>query len=317
MKIGTDLPTRGPLATGEAMSRIALEAEALGYDYLAFSDHIVIPNDIHARYPYTETGEFPSGAHNNWQEQLTAIAFLAGRTRTIGFMTSVMVVPHRPALLTAKMLATIDVMAGGRLDVACGAGWMKEEFEAVGAPPFAARGKVTDEYIQAFKVLWTEDDPRFDGEWVKFGGISFEPKPVQKPHIPIWIGGESGPALRRAARLGDGWYPIPANPAHPLDSFPRYQAALAKLHDLAREAGRDPKSLKLGYRTQRQGPSDQPMTSDGHRRIFAGTPAEVAADIRGLRDLGLSRVDFKLTGDTLEATLDNLRRFKDEVVTRL
>src|SRR5260221_2003445 len=309
MKIGIDGPTSGPLATSDSMSRIALEGEALGYDYLSFSDHVVIPADINARYPYTETGEFPRSGRGDWQEQLTAIAFLAGKTTKIRFLTPVMVVPHRPAVLTAKILSTIDVLSGGRLTVACGAGWLKEEFEALGAPPFAERGAVTDEYLQVFRKLWTEDCPSFNGRYVKFDDLWFDPKPTQKPHPPLWIGGESMPALRRAARLGDGWYPIPANPQHPLDTLPRHRAALAKLHGLARDAGRDPATIALGYRTQRHGPSDQPRASDGERKIFAGTNDEIVADIRGLRDLGVSAIDFRMSGATLDETLTNMRRF--------
>src|SRR5439155_9471647 len=113
------------------------------------------PTDIHARYPYSETGEFPPGARGDRHEQLTAIAYLAAKTSKLAFLTSVMVVPHRPAVLTAKILATIDVLSGGRLIVGVGAGWLKEELEAIGAPPFADRGKVTDEYMQALRELWT------------------------------------------------------------------------------------------------------------------------------------------------------------------
>src|SRR6266567_4427207 len=122
-------------------------------------------------------------------------------------------------VLTAKILSTIDVMSGGRIMVGVGAGWLEEEFEALGAPPFAERGKATDEYLQAFRELWTKDKPHFDGRFVKFTNIVFVPKPVQKPHPPLWVGGESGPAMRRAARLGNGWYPIGSNPRFPLNTL--------------------------------------------------------------------------------------------------
>jgi probable F420-dependent oxidoreductase len=317
MLIGTDIPTRGPWATPDAMAQIAKAADALGYGYLTLSDHVVIPRRIAAPYPYSETGAFPLLQNNDLQEQLTAIAWLAGQTTRIRFHTSVMVVPHRPAVLTAKILATIDVLSGGRLSVGCGAGWMAEEFEALGVPEFAARGAVTDEYLQAFRALWTEDNPRFAGRYVNFSELSFEPKPVQKPHPPLWIGGESPPALRRAARLGDGWYPIPSNPKFPLDSFPRYRAAVSRLRQLAAEAGRDPASLKLGYRSQRHGAISSPRTADGERRIFAGSPADIVADLQALAELGVSHADFRLGGATIDETLANMRRFRDEVIARL
>jgi alkanesulfonate monooxygenase SsuD/methylene tetrahydromethanopterin reductase-like flavin-dependent oxidoreductase (luciferase family) len=113
-----------------------------------------------------------------------------------------MVLPHRPPVLTAKMLATIDVLSNERLIVGCGVGWMREEFEAIGAPPYEARGTVGDEYIQVFKELWTNDDPVFEGDHCRFSDLTFAPKPVQKPHPPIWTGGESPAALRRAGNPG-------------------------------------------------------------------------------------------------------------------
>ena len=217
MLLGFDLPTRGALASPETITRLAIEGEAMGFDYLTLSDHIVIPRDIEARYPYSTTGEFPSGGRTDWYEQLTSAAFVAAKTSRLRMVTSVMVVPHRPAVLTAKMLATIDLLSNGRLTVGVGAGWMKEEFEAVGTPPFAERGAVTDEYMAAFRELWTKDAPQFEGRYVRFSNIIMAPKPVQKPHPPLWVGGESPPALRRVAKLGDGWYPIGTNPQHPLE----------------------------------------------------------------------------------------------------
>src|SRR6266851_3961420 len=171
MRIGFNAPTGGALAMPETLTRIAVEGEAMGFDYLSFSDHVVIPTDIQARYPYSETGEFPSGGRGERHEQLTEIAFVAAKTARIRLVTSVMVVPHRPAVLTAKILATIDVLSSGRLTVGIGAGWLKEEFEAIGAPDFAARGAVTDEYVGAFRALWTQPDPHYEGRHVAFGGI--------------------------------------------------------------------------------------------------------------------------------------------------
>ena len=314
MLIGFDVPTRGPLATPDDLVRIATEGEAMGFGYGTFSDHIVIPADIQARYPYSQTGEFPAGGRGEWQEQLTAIAFLAGKTKRLRFVTSVMVVPHRPAVLTAKVLSTIDVLSGGRLTVGCGAGWLKEEFEAVGTPPFAERGAVTDEYLQAFRELWTQPKPKFHGRYVQFDNINFEPKPVQKPHPPLWIGGESPPALRRAARLGDGWYPIGVNPQFPLDTLSRYRAAAERLRRLIAEAGRDPGQVALGYRCPRHGKSSSPTTSDGERKLFAGEPQDLAEDLRNLREFGVSAVDFGFVGATAGEILAGMKRFRDEVL---
>ncbi|MFI4985809.1 MAG: LLM class F420-dependent oxidoreductase [Alphaproteobacteria bacterium] len=315
MQIGFTAPTRGPLATLDNLVRIATAGEAMGFDYATFSDHVVIPADISARYPYSESGEFPSGARGEWQEQLTAAAFVAGKTSRLRLLTSILVVPHRPPVLAAKMLATIDVLSGGRLTVGCGAGWLKEEFEALGAPPFAERGAVTDEYLQAFRALWTEESPRFAGRYVRFSNLVFAPKPTQKPHPPLWIGGESGPALRRAARLGDGWYPIATNPQHPLDTLEHYRKAVERLRDLAREAGRDPAAIALGYRCPKHGAAAPLRTAGGERRLFAGEAADMAADLRALSALGVSAVDFSFEAASAEATLANMRHFRDEVLT--
>src|SRR5271166_5841490 len=181
MQIGFNLPISGPMSSPEAMVRIAREGEALGYDYLTLTDHIVLPNLRVPGYPYSESGEFFGEGPEQRHEQLTAAAFIAAKTSGIRLVLAVMVVPHRPAVLAAKMLATIDVLSGGRLVVGIGAGWLEAEFDAVVGPPFAERGRVTDEYLRAFRALWTEEAPRCDGEWVKFGDIQFEPKPVQRP----------------------------------------------------------------------------------------------------------------------------------------
>jgi probable F420-dependent oxidoreductase len=317
MQIGFNAPTGGPLARPEALTRLVVEAEAMGFDFATFSDHVVIPTDIHARYPYTDTGEFPASSRGGRHEQLTEVAFVAARTTRLRLVTSVMVVPHRPAVLAAKVLATIDVLSGGRLTLGIGAGWLREEFEALGVPDFATRGAVTDEYLLAFKELWTQERPRFSGEHVRFADITFEPKPVQRPHPPIWVGGESGPALRRAARLGDGWYPIGTNPSHPLDSLARYREGVAKLRRLTQEAGRDPMGVALAYRCQRYGVELPARAEDGERRLFSGSPAEIAGDLRDLRALGLGSLDFNFGGATAEEMLAAMRRFRDEVLARV
>ena len=143
------------------------------------------------------------------------------------------VVPHRPPVLTAKILATIDVLSEGRLTWGIGVGWCKEEFEAIGTEPFEERGAVTDETIAACRVLWTEENPTFKGKYANFSNIFFQPRPVQK-RVPIWVGGESGPALRRTAWLGDAWYPIGTNPKFRLDTLKRFQGGIERLHKRAK-----------------------------------------------------------------------------------
>jgi len=314
MKIGFNAPTQGPLAATEHLVRLVTEGEAMGFDYATFSDHVVIPTDITAKYPYSATGEFPAGARVERHEQLIEMAFVAAKTTRLRLVTSVMVVPHRPAVLTAKMLATLDVLSGGRLVLGIGAGWLKEEFEAIGAPDFAERGKVTDEYIKAFIELWTNGKPRFAGSHVRFDNIVLEPKPVQKPHPPIWVGGESGPALRRTARLGDAWYPIGTNPANPLDSLARFKAQVARLRKMTEEAGRKPDAVGITLRVTAHGEGVPAKAGDGERRMFSGKPQEIAADIKALRDLGVGHLDFGFGGTTVDAMLSEMQRLRKDVL---
>jgi probable F420-dependent oxidoreductase len=316
MQFGCSVPTSGALTYPDAITRIATEAEMLGYDYVTVSDHIVIPTDISSRYPYSESGEFPSGARVDRHEQLTTAAWIAAKTSKLRIVTSVMVIPHRPAVLAAKMLATIDVLSNGRLTLGIGAGWMKEEFEAIGTPPYDERGAVSDEYMMACKALWEQDTPRFHGKYTHFANIVFQPKPVQRP-IPIWVGGESGPAMRRTAKYGDAWYPIGTNPQFPMDTLNRYKAGVVKLRGLAEKAGRDPKGIDLAYRVSSHPESQPKGTVDGQRKLFTGAWGDFVGDIRALAEAGVTSFDFGLLAPTLQATLDNMQRFRDEVIAKL
>ena len=305
MQIGFNLPISGPLSSPEIVTLIAQHGEALGYDYLTLTDHIVLPNLRVPGYPYSESGEFFGEGPERRHEQLTAAAFIAAKTSRLRLV------------LAAKMLSTIDVLSRGRLVVGIGAGWLQTEFDAVVATPFAERGRVTDEYIRAFRTLWTEDAPRHEGTWVKFDGVFFEPKPVQRPHPPIWVGGESGPSLRRAAGLGDAWYPIGSNNKHLLDTLPRYRAGVDRLRRLTAEAGRDPASVALTYRVKRYGEAVSEKASDGERRLFSGSTTDLVADLKALRALGVSAIDIDFERPDAEASIAEMRRFQEQVISRL
>src|ERR1700750_1480545 len=168
MQIGFNAPTSGPLIEPDSFVSIITEGEALGFDYTTISDHIMVPRNLESKYPYTGSGEFPAGPAAAWLEQLTTTAYIAALTKKLRFVLSVMVVPHRPAVLTAKIRATIDHLSKGRLTLGIGVGWCREEFEAINAAPFDDRGHVTDEWMMACKELWTNEDPRYDGKYVKF-----------------------------------------------------------------------------------------------------------------------------------------------------
>jgi probable F420-dependent oxidoreductase len=316
MQFGFGAPVSGPLSGPRDLARIASEGEAMGYDYCTISDHVMIPRDIEAKYPYSDTGEFPGRAGGDRHEQLTTVTFVAAKTSTLRIVTSVTVVPHRPPVLTAKTLATIDVLSEGRFTWGIGVGWCKEEFEAVGTEPFEERGAVTDETIAVCRELWGNQNPSYNGKYAGFSNVFFQPLPVQK-RIPIWVGGESGPAMRRTARLGDAWYPIGTNPRNRLDTLARLQGGLERLHKLTREAGRDTKDVGLAYRFSQFGGGIPERADNGDRRLGSGDNAAIVGDLRALRDLGVIAVDFNFGGDTADTVLANMRRFREDVLAKV
>ena len=221
--------------------------------------------------------------------------------------------PMPNPLVAAKALATLDVLSKGRLVVGVGAGWMREEFEALDLPPFEERGAVTDEYIRAFKELWSSDNPTFEGKYCRFSDITFLPKPVQQPYPPIWVGGESRPAIRRAAQQGDAWYPIGSNPQFPMPEPEQLAVGMRRLAAQAERAGRDPSEVEVifrthGYRLERDGIS-------GDRATFSGSVEQIAADIRQYEELGVSGlvVDLGRISRDVEDVLGHL----EDLATRV
>ena len=313
MKYGFTLPGRGHLATPERLGIIARKGEEFGFDTLLTGDHILVPKNISSVYPYTEGGEFPGSGSGESMEQITLLSYIAGQTSKIRLVTSVLIVPHRNPLIAAKSLATLDLLSEGRLVVGVGVGWMREEFQALGLPPFEERGAVTDEYIRAFKVLWTEDDPHFEGKYISFDDISFLPKPVQKPHPPIWVGGESRPALRRTAELADGWYPLGSNPTFPMGTPEQLKAGLERLAGYAERFGRDPSTIETIYRTHQFELLKQAARPD--RLPFVGDADQIAGDIRQYQDMGVTSMiwDFLRQTDDLDSMLGLMEDFSTQV----
>jgi alkanesulfonate monooxygenase SsuD/methylene tetrahydromethanopterin reductase-like flavin-dependent oxidoreductase (luciferase family) len=209
------------------------------------------------------------------------------------------------------------VLSDGRLTIGVGAGWLKDEFDAVVTTPFAERGAVTDEYLQAFRLLWTENAPKLDGRYVKIDNIVFEPKPVQKPYPPIWVGGESAPSMRRAARFGDAWYPIGSNQKSPLDTLPRYRAGVARLRQLIAEAGRNPADVAQCYRVKQYGAVVPDKATDGERRLFSGSDADIISNLKALNALGVTALDVDVERADADATIAEMRRFQEQIVAKL
>jgi probable F420-dependent oxidoreductase len=316
MQIGFNLPVSGPMAAPDVIANIAQLGESLGFDYLTLTDHIALPDTTAPGYPYSTTGEFYTPDPGHRVEQLTTTAWIAAKTSKIRLVLAVMVVPHRPAVVTSKMLATIDVLSGGRLVVGIGAGWLKVEIDAVSTTPFAERGAVTDEYIDAMRTIWTHDKPVFHGKYVNIDGLLTDPKPVQKPHPPIWVGGESGPSMRRAARIGDAWYPIGSNNAHLLDTLPRLTAGIARIREMTKAAGRDPNAMGVVYRVKRHG-QPAPLATDGHRKLFTGTVANTIEDIAAVSQIGVTAIDFDFEGRDAAKSATDMKKFRDEVLNRI
>ena len=312
MKYGFYLPNSGAGAEPDALAGIAKLGDLLGFYCMVMPDHILQPNQINSTYPYSLTGDILAAGQSGdgeWPEQITTLAWLAGITERIKLVTSVMIIPYRNPILTAKMLSTLDMLSKGRLILGAGVGWMEEEFELLDAPPFAERGAVTNEYLQAFIELWTNDDPKFEGKYVNFSDITFLPKPVQKPYPPIWIGGQSKPAIRRAAHIGDCWHPVGAIPAAPLE--PEELAEnLVLLHQYAEKAGRDPATIQVSVKAPLYDAGD----SSGPRRRFSGSSDEVRQDIQTYSDVGVTHLIFDFrTGDPKQ-TEDRMARFSEEVM---
>ena len=312
MRYGIYLPTRGPLAEPDAIAAIARGAESMGYATIVVGDHIVFPVQVESKYPYTINGGFPG--QGDALEQLSLLAFVAGVTERARLVTSVMILPHRNPLVTAKVLATIDVLAKGRLTVGVGVGWMREEFQALGAADFDERGAVSDEYIEIMKKCWTRDPVAHHGQFYAFEALHCIPHPVQEPHPPIWIGGHSIRSLRRVARYGDGWHPVGATSASPLPPA-EFQALLDQLKRLTDAQRRDFDALTISFKAPSYDPGRVPP---GHDRLrFTGEPAQIAEDLLAYEALGVDEVSFDFRSPPVSQTLDRMQHFMDEVAPLL
>ncbi len=279
MEIGVHLPHVGPLATRDGLTAFAQLAEELGLDSLWVSDHVVVPRQLASKYPYSPDGSFPIPPDVAFLEPLATLLFVAGVTQRVKLGTTILVIPMRNPVVTAKVLATLDVVSAGRLIVGVGAGWMEEEFGMLGVP-FERRGARESEYIRLFRALWTEENPSFQGKFWQIENVGFAPKPVQQPPPPIWVGGHSPLALRRAGRLGDGWHAV-GLPAEVVGK----QYEEVRRH--AEAAGRDPASVSLSVRT----------------RLPLNDPARAVEQLRGYREIGVSHA----VAEVFTAQLDQAR----------
>ena len=216
--------------------RMVLAGEAAGFESVIAVEHVVIPTEYGTRYPYAPSGRLPGGIDMAWPDPLAWLTYVGAVTSRIRLITGVLVLPQRNPLVLAKHLATIDHLTGGRLELGIGVGWLREEFDALGIP-FERRGARVDEYIQAMRALWDQDDASYEGAFVSFKGMSCNPKPAQG-RVPILVGGHSKAAIRRAGQLGDGFFPATGAT---LDVAEVIEA----MRQEARQAGRDPASIEV------------------------------------------------------------------------
>jgi probable F420-dependent oxidoreductase len=309
MDFGCVFPNRGPMATPANLARVADKAEALGYDTVWFSDHIVIPTEVKSFYPYDPSGRMAFNPAEPYWEPLTVIGYVAGRTTRVRLGTSVLVLPYRNPVVTAKMLATLDVLSNGRVTLGAGVGWMEEEFKAIGLDTYPRRGAYSDECIRIFRELWTKDSPSFQGEFHQFSNVRCEPRPVQPGGIPIWVGGHTPQAIRRAARLGDGWQPLVQRP--PADLPPaEMREKISQLRAFAQQAGRDPQRITLAMGSSIQFTDG---AAAGPRSLFTGTPAQISEAIQRYQELGVQNFRCDFPSPSIDRLLQAMERFADEV----
>jgi len=254
----------------------------------------VIPWRVESRYPYNATGAFPLPPTGDFLEPLTALAMVAGVTDRVSLGTSVLVLPHRHPVLAAKMLATLDHLAPGRVICGAGVGWMREEIELLGAP-YARRGAWSDEAIGVMRTCWTEERPTFAGEFFRFDPVGSRPRPARGT-IPIWIGGHSERAFRRVAELGDGWHAALPTHAELARALPRLREACAK-------AGRDFASLTLSARLGLPGKQ---------------AAADTLANVRALRDVGVQHLILEPAvrdADTMTGVIERFAELRAKLST--
>lgn len=290
MKYGIQLAGGAAVSQRAALKKVAAAAEALGFDSVLIGDHIVIPKKITSPWPYDEYvgGKTPYAVYTDmvWFDPFDTMAFLAAVTERVRLGISVVIVPYRHPFDVARRVATIDVLSGGRFVLGVGVGWLEDEFRLLGIP-FAKRGARTREYVAMMQALWTQDAPRFSGDFVELHeDVNVLPRPIQKPHPPIWVGGESTPALRRVAAFGNGWHCGLVLPE-------RISGLLDRIRALMDEAGRDFSELEI--------------------TALAASDRTRAHEIDAYRAAGVDVLYMLPLSDDAEAVIDEMHGFADRV----
>jgi len=286
-------------ASPDAIILTAAKAEALGFDAVFVNDHIIVDSSARAA-PWT-----------NVYDPLVAMSFIAAHTHRIRVGVSVLIMPYRNPIATAKSLATLDRMSGGRLTIGVGAGWNEAEFAALGVP-FNERGARTNEYLRLWQACWAPAKVSFAGKFFSFSDMHVSPKPVQQPHPPIWIGGFSDAALRRAARFAAVWQPTPLSVADLVER----QAAL---REACEQTGREPIPTRMSFRVEFSTITGNAPPAGKERPMGHGTPAEVGADLMRYREkAGVDAFQINFHGNRdLAQLLESMECFMREVKPQL
>lgn len=237
MRIDIWLPTPNPICTGDYLAAVGREAEARGIGTIWVGEHVVMFDHYESTYPYAADGKMPLPGETGLLEPFSALAFLAAHTSTVRLGTAMVLLPQRNPVYTAKEVSTLDWLSGGRVDFGIGVGWLEEEFDVLGVP-WSERGKRTDDYIGVLRALWCDNPSTFSGEFYELAPCSMFPKPVQSPHPPLHVGGESGAALRRTAAFGQGWHTFNRPPSE-------LAAPLLRLDELLESQGRSRRDLTI------------------------------------------------------------------------
>jgi probable F420-dependent oxidoreductase len=292
MKLGVVLPI-WQLTVAEAES-LTVRAEELGIDGVFVPDHILAKPATTQHY----------GAH--WPDPFSLLAFLAGRTRRVGLGASVIVLPYRNALVAAKAAATVDQASGGRFIFGVGVGWDAEEFTDLNLP-FTQRGRMSDDYIKAIKAAFAADVPQYKGSFLSFSGATFSPRPAQRPHPPIWVGGSPGvagdAAVRRCAEHGDAWHPL----ALSLDDLEKGYATVVQ-QATAKFGRKIPPGL-----APRNALDLTDAKKGAGRAAFQGSPDEVAADAQRVKKMGAEWMTFDLPRAGVTAMVRAMERLAREI----
>jgi probable F420-dependent oxidoreductase len=286
MKAGVNLLNFGPGASPESLARWTERVEALGYHLVMISDHVAITPDVAARYPAP------------FYDPFTALAWLAGQTRRVELGTTVVILPYRHPLLTARLCANVDRLSGARFIFGVGVGWARQEFAALGVP-FERRGAMSNEYLDVITRCWAEDLVSYEGRFVSFHDVDTRPRPARRPRPPIWVGGATDAALRRAVRFGDAWHPIRIRMPWIRDT------GLPRLRAIAAEEGRRVPAFcpRIRFRLT------DTRVDDDERLAGEGTLDQVRADLEALAALGASYVVLDTYADDPDATRQHERHW--------